>query len=72
MELDHFSEAIADARKSLDLDPKVSKGYYKLGKVYKKQGHFEKAVEEFHRGLNIQADPLILKELEDTQLLMKY
>lgn len=44
---------MSDAKKTLELDPGYAKGYYKIGKVLKKQGDFDQAVEMFYKGLNL-------------------
>jgi import receptor subunit TOM70 len=54
LELDQFDRAMSDARKTLELDSGFSKGYYKVGKVFKKLGDFDQAIEMFYKGLNIQ------------------
>lgn len=72
LELDQFDRAMSDAKKTLELDPNFAKGYYKIGKVLKKQGDFEQATEMFYKAINMQPDPTTQKELEDTQLLSKY
>lgn len=46
-----------DAQKCLELDPNFAKGYYKVGKVYKKLGQFDKAIEMFYKSLNLNQDP---------------
>lgn len=48
---------MSDAKKTLELDPGYAKGYYKIGKVLKKQGDFEQASEMFYKAINMQPDP---------------
>jgi len=57
-------------KKIIEINPKLSAAHHKLGDVYQKQGHFDDAIAEYKRALEISPD---LKEalisLEDTYRL---
>ena len=51
--------ALQDGFKSIEIDPAFAKGYYRVARVYKKQGKFDQAIEMFYKGLSSAQDPNI-------------
>ena len=70
--LHEYKKAIQDGLKAISLKPDFVKAYYKTGKAYKRTGQLENAIDYFKQGLDIEADPTIRKELEDSKILNIY
>lgn len=53
LELGKYEEALADAKKAVELSPKWAKAYYRLGMVYFKQGLYVDAATTFYAGCEL-------------------
>jgi tetratricopeptide (TPR) repeat protein len=51
-----FDGAIAQCRKTLDLDPDYWRAYYLLGIAYGRQGRYEEAIDAFAKARNLSGD----------------
>ncbi|KAF8032860.1 hypothetical protein BT93_D1673 [Corymbia citriodora subsp. variegata] len=66
--LHNYSEALADAEKTVELKPDWSKGYSRLGAAYQGLGRYDDAVSAYKRGLEIDPGNEALKSgLADAQ-----
>lgn len=53
----NHTSAVSDARKALEIDPKFSKAYSRLGHALFSSGEYAQAVEAYEKGLEI--DPTV-------------
>lgn len=51
--LGNYSDALADAEKSVQLKPEWPKGYFRLGEAHFGLGHFDEAVAAYTKGLSV-------------------
>ncbi|KAJ9706817.1 hypothetical protein PVL29_002006 [Vitis rotundifolia] len=66
--LQQYSEALADAKKTVELKPDWSKGYSRLGAAHQGLGHLDDAVSAYKKGLEIDPNNQALKSgLADAQ-----
>lgn len=60
--LKKYDEAVADAKRCIELKPDFSKGYNRLANALKKQGKLKGALDAAKRGLGIKPDDAGLKK----------
>ena len=72
LSLHEYKNAIEDGLAAIRLNPEFTKAYYKTGKAYKHTGQLDMAIQYFKKGLEVEGDPTIRKELEDSKILHKY
>ncbi|KAM5572804.1 hypothetical protein ABKV19_012721 [Rosa sericea] len=60
--LHKYSDALADAKKTVELKPDWVKGYSRLGSAHHGLGHFDDAVSAYKKGLEIDPNNAALKE----------
>lgn len=58
MKVDSISKALHDAEKCIELDPKWSKGYNRLGVAQQQLKRFEAAIDTYKKGDRLKVLPL--------------
>ncbi|KAA8525026.1 hypothetical protein F0562_011336 [Nyssa sinensis] len=66
--LEEYGSAIQDASKTIEIDPKYSKGYYRRGAAYLAMGKFKEALKDFQQVKRISPnDPDASKKLKECE-----
>eukprot|EP00240_Pyramimonas_obovata_P013701 CAMPEP_0118933648 /NCGR_PEP_ID=MMETSP1169-20130426/12108_1 /TAXON_ID=36882 /ORGANISM="Pyramimonas obovata, Strain CCMP722" /LENGTH=251 /DNA_ID=CAMNT_0006876439 /DNA_START=82 /DNA_END=834 /DNA_ORIENTATION=+ len=60
--LGKFQESLQDAEKSVELEPKWTKGYYRIGMVHLELGDPHKSIEAFTKGMDVEPGNAQVKE----------